>query len=153
PSERSRHIPHNKKPPSDWNVAYAIPGGWKARLLVVSAFAREQPRQGECSMNRRLVLFAAVVAAILAALTLSDINIRYSPWARTVARTIDERGPLSDAEQANIELFKRVSPSVVQVVARSAASNPLDEDEGGGAASGTGFVWDNDGHIVTNNHV
>ena len=102
-------------------------------------------------MNRRFVLFAAIVAGVLVALTLS--NIRYSPWTNTVARTIDQRGPLSEAERANIELFERVSPSVVQVAARSAAANPLDEDEGAGAASGTGFVWDNYGHVVTNNHV
>src|SRR6184192_4360204 len=90
-------------------------------------------------MNRRFVLFAAIVAGVL------------------VARTVDQRGPLSEAERANIELFERVSPSVVQVAARSAAANPLAEDEGGeaaaGAASGTGFVWDNAGHVVTNNHV
>ena len=102
-------------------------------------------------MNRRFVLFAAIVAGVLVALTLS--NIRYSPWTNTVARTVDQRGPLSDSERANIELFERVSPSVVQVAARSAAANPLDEDEGAGAASGTGFVWDNNGHVVTNNHV
>ena len=102
-------------------------------------------------MNRRFVLFAAIVAGVLVALTVS--NIRYSPWTNTVARTVDQRGPLSEAERANIELFERVSPSVVQVAARSAAGNPLDEDEGAGAASGTGFVWDNNGHVVTNNHV
>ena len=102
-------------------------------------------------MNRRFALFAVIVAAVLVTLTLS--NIRYSPWTNTVARTVDQRGPLSDSERANIELFERVSPSVVQVAARSAAANPLDEDEGAGAASGTGFVWDNNGHVVTNNHV
>ena len=102
-------------------------------------------------MNRRFVLFAAIVAGVLVALTLS--NIRYSPWTNTVARTVDQRGPLSEAERANIELFERVSPSVVQVAARAAAGNPLDEDEDAGAASGTGFVWDSSGHVVTNNHV
>jgi 2-alkenal reductase len=102
-------------------------------------------------MNRRFVLFAAIVAGVLVALTLS--NIRYSPWTNTVARTVDQRGPLSDSERANIELFERVSPSVVQVVARSAASNPLDVDEGAGEASGTCLVWDNDVHVFTNNHV
>ena len=102
-------------------------------------------------MNRRIVLLAAIIAGVLVALTVS--NIRYSPWTNTVARTVDQRGPLSDAERANIELFERVSPSVVQVAARSAAANPLDEDEGAGEASGTGFVWDNNGHVVTNNHV
>src|SRR4029079_12282253 len=102
-------------------------------------------------MNRRFVLFAAIVAGVLVALTVS--NIRYSPWTNTVARTVDQRGPLSDSERANIELFERVSPSVVQVAARSAASNPLADEESGGAASGTGFIWDNNGHVVTNNHV
>lgn len=105
-------------------------------------------------MSRRFALSLAAIAAVLLALTIS--NIRYSPWTNTSARAIDERGPLSDAERANIELFERVSPSVVQVAARTAAANPFFEDEGGGsagAASGTGFVWDNDGHVVTNNHV
>src|SRR5689334_10972879 len=109
-------------------------------------------------MNRRFALFVAIVAAVLVALTLS--NIRYSPWTNSTARSVDQRGPLSDAERSNIELFERVSPSVVQVVARAASSNPLADEEGGeaggesgGAASGTGFIWDNDGHVVTNNHV
>ncbi|KRR18002.1 S1C family serine protease [Bradyrhizobium retamae] len=106
-------------------------------------------------MNRRFALSLAAIAAVLVALTLS--NIRYSPWTNTVARSVDQRGPLSDAERANIELFERVSPSVVQVAARSAMANPFAEDESpatsGPAASGTGFVWDSSGHVVTNNHV
>jgi hypothetical protein len=88
-------------------------------------------------MNRRFVLFAAIIAGVLVALTVSNINIRYGPWTNSTARTIDQRGPLSEAERANIELFERVSPSVVQVAARSAVTNPLAEDEGaeaGGAA-------------------
>lgn len=106
-------------------------------------------------MSRRFALFLAVIATVLVALTLS--NMKYSPWTNTSARSVDQRGPLSDVERGNIELFERVSPSVVQVVARAASSNPL-ADEGGegggaGAASGTGFIWDNDGHVVTNNHV
>ncbi|OCK62550.1 trypsin-like peptidase domain-containing protein [Bradyrhizobium sp. LMTR 3] len=106
-------------------------------------------------MNRRFALSLAAIAAVLVALTLS--NIRYSPWTNTTARTVDQRGPLSDAERANIELFERVSPSVVQVAARSAMANPFEEEEdpatSGPAASGTGFVWDSSGHVVTNNHV
>src|SRR5206468_12011993 len=105
-------------------------------------------------MNRRFVLFAAIVAGVLVALTVS--NIRYSPWTNTVARTVDQRGPLSEAERANIELFERVSPSVVQVAARSGAGNPLAADEGGVVASGaevsgTGFVRD-DACNVVNSH-
>ena len=64
-------------------------------------------------MNPRYVFGAAVVAAVLLALTVA--NIRYSPWTNSAARSVDQRGPLSDSERATIELFERVSPSVVQV--------------------------------------
>jgi len=101
-------------------------------------------------MNRRLIAVLAVAAGLL--LVFAAGNLRYAPWSGPGARAVEQRGPLSDAERANIEMFERVSPSVVQVAAQS-ASNPLSEESEAGAASGTGFVWDNDGHVVTNNHV
>jgi S1-C subfamily serine protease len=75
-------------------------------------------------------------------------------YSATTSRAVEPRGSLSDLERSTIQLFEHVSPSVVQVVARAGtleASNP--EGEGGGAQTGTGFVWDAAGHIVTNNHV
>jgi 2-alkenal reductase len=39
------------------------------------------------------------------------------------------------------------------VVAHTAAVGPAQSDGEGGAQSGTGFVWDDAGHIVTNDHV
>jgi len=60
----------------------------------------------------------------------------------------------TDDEANNIEVFKRTSPSVVNITnARRVRSfyslNPQDVPQG----SGTGFVWDDEGHIVTNFHV
>jgi 2-alkenal reductase len=103
-------------------------------------------------MNRRLVIVLAVAAGLLLAFAAG--NLRFSVWTEPNVRAVERRGPLSEAERANIEMFERVSPSVVQVAAQSAA-NPLSEEteDGGGAASGTGFVWDDAGHVVTNNHV
>ncbi|MBR1160353.1 S1C family serine protease [Bradyrhizobium elkanii] len=101
-------------------------------------------------MNRRTVLVLAVIAAVL--LIFAAGSIRQAPWSGPAARAVAERGALSDAEKANVEIFEKVSPSVVQVVTQTAA-NPLSEEQEGGAASGTGIVWDNDGHVVTNNHV
>jgi 2-alkenal reductase len=101
-------------------------------------------------MGRSFVVALAVLATVLLALTVA--NIRYSPWTTSTARSVDQRGPLADSERATIEIFERVSPSVVQVTARSAA-NPLAEEEPGQGATGTGFIWDSDGHIVTNDHV
>ena len=81
----------------------------------------------------------ADVAAALLAVTAS--NIHYTTSIDSAARAVEQRGPLSDAERA-FEMFERVSPSVVQVAAQSAA-NPLSEESEGGA--GTGFVWDDAG--------
>ena len=47
-------------------------------------------------------------------------------------------------EQLLIELYERVSPSVVYIAVTTRSS---------GRGSGYGFVWDTEGHIVTNNHV
>jgi 2-alkenal reductase len=69
-------------------------------------------------------------------------------------RPVEPRGNLAEAERTTIEIFERVSPSVVQVVARANAPGAaaLDE-EGVGIQSGTGFMWDSSRHVVTNAHV
>jgi S1-C subfamily serine protease len=67
-------------------------------------------------------------------------------------RTVQPRGELSASERATIALFERVAPSVVQIVARSGAETVLSTDEGR-VSTGTGFVWDEVGHVVTNDHV
>jgi len=63
-------------------------------------------------------------------------------------------GNLAESESRTIELFRVTSPSVVHIttskVARDYFSMNVQEIPQG---SGTGFVWDKAGHIVTNNHV
>lgn len=65
-----------------------------------------------------------------------------------------EQATLAEDERATIELFKLASPSVVHItthsVARDFFSLNLREVPRG---SGSGFVWDKKGHIVTNYHV
>jgi S1-C subfamily serine protease len=48
-------------------------------------------------------------------------------------------------EQLFIGLYERVSPSVVYIAVTTSGLS--------GSGSGSGFVWDTEGHIVTNNHV
>lgn len=76
--------------------------------------------------------------------------------ARTEAqpRPVAARGPLDAEEQNNIAVFKAVSPSVVNITTlgleRDFFSMNVQQVPQG---TGTGFMWDTQGHIVTNFHV
>jgi len=75
-------------------------------------------------------------------------SVSYNP------RAITPRGDLAADEKSQIELFKESSPSVVYITtlrqARALGSlNIMEIPEG----TGSGFVWDNAGDIVTNFHV
>jgi len=111
-------------------------------------------------MNPMLLRFLGALAAILIVIGLFSAYRSDRPGTAPVARTVEPRADLADAERTTIAVFEKVSPSVVQVVARSPANpfaqdgrpNPFAED-GGPSASGTGFIWDDSGHVVTNDHV
>src|SRR5689334_10815536 len=88
-----------------------------------------------------------LVAVLLALALVAQPYIERVLFAATTPKAIQSRGELSDAERSAIEIFEKVSPSVVQVAIQRASTNPLVEDEGS-VAAGTGFVWDAAGHIV-----
>ncbi|MBN1346809.1 MAG: trypsin-like peptidase domain-containing protein [Phycisphaerae bacterium] len=69
------------------------------------------------------------------------------------SRVVTPRGDLSEEEKTNIELFRRASGSVVYVhrIERRRDRFSLNVFEIEGA--GSGFIWDEKGHIVTNFHV
>jgi S1-C subfamily serine protease len=68
-------------------------------------------------------------------------------------RPVTARGDLASDEKATIELFERCSPSVVYIT--SLARRPVNFFEVSEVpqGSGSGFVWDRQGHVVTNYHV
>ena len=77
-----------------------------------------------------------------------------TPRGAAAPRAVTPRGALSADELANIDVFRRLSPSVVHITTlaterdffnRSVAQVPR--------GTGTGFLWDNAGHVVTNFHV
>ena len=73
---------------------------------------------------------------------------------RAAPRPVAPRTDLSADEKATIALFRRASPSVVHITTLAVARdiftlNLLQIPEG----TGSGFIWDESGNIVTNFHV
>jgi 2-alkenal reductase len=94
-----------------------------------------------------------IVIAIVLAVWLLQPHLRPLLFSAAEPRQVAARGVLADFEQTTISLFERVSPSVVQVVVQRGGGLETDGLEHGQAGTGTGFVWDSAGNIVTNAHV
>jgi len=70
------------------------------------------------------------------------------------ARVISTRRELSDDELATIDLFENASPSVVYITSLAVQQDYFTRNITAiPRGTGSGFVWDQHGHIVTNYHV
>lgn len=70
------------------------------------------------------------------------------------ARPIDPRGDLMEIEKTTTQIFQHVGPSVVFVTnAKRRTNRRTQEVFSVPSGSGSGFIWDDRGHIVTNYHV
>lgn len=101
--------------------------------------------------NWLVALLLVAVAAIM--LKQSGLVPR---WFRSPAgqpRPVTPRGDLAADEKSTIDIFQAASPCVVHItslaVRRDLDFNLMRIPEG----TGTGFVWDEQGHVVTNYHV
>ena len=92
-----------------------------------------------------LALLAAGVAAVGGSLVLAQNPPKAEP------RSVTARGPLLPAEQALVNLFEQAAPSVAYITTEQVQQSFFGAQVAQGA--GSGFVWDAQGHVVTNNHV
>jgi len=106
------------------------------------------------AMRSRRILAISLFALFVAASV--DAQPRPQPARNEPAepRPIAPRGPLSADEQQTIGVFQRASPSVVYIttvqhVRDFFSRNVMRVPQG----TGSGFIWDEHGHIVTNFHV
>jgi S1-C subfamily serine protease len=103
------------------------------------------------SPSRLTLAIAAIAGALLAVLAVPAL---VQSKTDAVPRAVAPRGPLTAEEQAHIDLFKKSSHSVVHITSlaqqRDMFSMNVQQVPTG---TGTGFVWDDRGHIVTNFHV
>ncbi|MFN7484824.1 MAG: S1C family serine protease [Betaproteobacteria bacterium] len=104
-------------------------------------------------MPTRRTLFTALAAAA-AALALGSALLPLQARTESSPRAVTPRGALAADELANIDIFKRASPSVVHITTLAAQRDLFSLNvQQVPRGTGTGFVWDDSGHIVTNYHV
>ena len=105
-------------------------------------------------LQRRLTLTWVLLALTAFVFVWPAVKAWIGIGAAGRARAITPRGDLAEFEKTTTELFDSVSPSVVYLTTRSRVASPFSarafEVE---ADSGSGFLWDEAGHIVTNYHV
>jgi S1-C subfamily serine protease len=68
-------------------------------------------------------------------------------------RSASPKEPLDAEEREAVDLFKKVKPSVVNVDLVQTRRTAWDEQAELQTGTGSGFIWDDEGRIVTNYHV
>ena len=103
-------------------------------------------------MRRHIHIFFLLAAGILAAWC--GIQAQ-RPVVAAQPRPVDPRGGLLEWELATIQRFKDAQPSVVYITTMATVQRDWFgfDLEQVPAGSGSGFIWDTNGHIVTNFHV
>ncbi|MGK3285799.1 S1C family serine protease, partial [Klebsiella pneumoniae] len=104
-------------------------------------------------VRRWLFITACIAALMLLWQFLPAIEAGFSP-REAAERTVMARGDLAADEKTTIELFEKSRASVVyittaQLVRDVWTRNVFSVPRG----TGSGFIWDDAGHVVTNFHV
>jgi S1-C subfamily serine protease len=98
----------------------------------------------------RAALFGAIFLGLLSMLNI----IPHADGAIAQPRPVTPRGELFADEKANIRLFENSRNSVVYITTRAQVQDFWSRDiMSVPRGTGSGFIWDEYGHIVTNYHV
>ncbi len=113
----------------------------------------DDPVPADAFIRRWLIMTASVAALMLLWEFLPAVEAVFVP-RQAPPRTVTPRGDLAADERATIELFEQSRDSVVyistaQLVRDVWTRNVFAVPRG----TGSGFIWDEAGHVVTNFHV
>jgi S1-C subfamily serine protease len=102
----------------------------------------------------RLTLLVGIFIGLLGGSLLVG-QIQGMAGGRSDLRTVTPRPDLQPDEKSTVEVFQQVSPAVVHITSRAVQRQRIlfDTYEIPKQGTGSGFVWDTNGHIVTNFHV
>jgi S1-C subfamily serine protease len=120
-----------------------------------SAYPVTQSSNRESVMTKVLAVLLLVVAGALVFTVIQQKKqtreaVNYEP--RPIAQRPDDK--LGADEQTTIDIFDKFARSVVHVTSLASRRNRFTFDTSEiPQGTGTGFVWDSQGHIVTNFHV
>jgi S1-C subfamily serine protease len=112
---------------------------------------------GTATNDPQLRTLVRILLILVLALLVSQLWFRLPNETQTLdpnakPRTVTDRGALASDEQATIKLFQTASSSVVYITTSSIRRynfNLFEIPQG----TGSGFIWDDTGHVVTNFHV
>jgi 2-alkenal reductase len=99
-------------------------------------------------MPTRLARLATIWLLLLLSLWVTEPLLIPLLYGASGQRTVAPRGDLSGTEKSTTALFRNASPSVVHVFAQ-----PMTLAGSGQVQTGSGLIWDEAGHVVTNYHV
>lgn len=104
-------------------------------------------------MYRRLLLGIGLTVLALGSLA-SGTSLLAAGDSQGSRRPVERRGALLAGEKTTIDLFRKAAPSVVFITSLSLRRDVFRFDvQKIPRGTGSGFVWDQRGHIVTNYHV
>lgn len=98
------------------------------------------------------ILFVLVLGLLVGGYILPRVTACHATAADVQPRAVADRGPLLPSEQNTIKVFKEVSPSVCYISTKAVRQSFFGATEYP-AGQGSGFLWDDQGHVVTNFHV
>lgn len=103
---------------------------------------------------RRVRWVATAVALILILVVCLPWLDRYLSRLGAEPRPVIARGELGADEYNTVQVFEAVRPSVVFITTQNQVMNLWTRDVFSvPSGTGSGFIWDESGHVVTNNHV